>query len=764
MIRFWAVVLFCFSWLHASSQTKVISSELMDSILVIETDIGKYHISSYGHGIIEVSFSEHGKEFSEESHAVIARRIPLKFVEESKKHLKIKSGEQKIVIHKSPFKLYFELENGTAFLNQNAISNTKIDSDSIQIAFDISKDEVLYGGGARALGMNRRGNNLELYNKAHYGYEERSELMNYTLPIFLSSKKYLVHVDNPTKGVLDLAASDSAQVRFDLIAGNYRYHVITGQNWDAILYNYTFLTGRQPLPPLFTFGNFASRFGYRSANQVNDVVRRFKENKIPLDAVILDLYWFGDSIKGTMGNLDFHLDSFPEPTAFLQNLRTQNIRPILITEPFILTSSNRWGESVQADILSKDSSGNIYTYDFYFGNTGLIDVFNPKARSWFWNIYKDLKKKGVDGFWGDLGEPEVHPSEIVHFGGEKADEVHNIFGHEWAKLIYEGYKTDFPEERLFNLMRSGAAGSQRFGLIPWSGDVNRTWGGLRSQVEIALQMNMQGLAYMHSDLGGFAGDYDDNELYTRWLQYGVFQPVFRPHAQEEVPSEPVFKDKETMKLAKQAIDLRYALLPYNYSLAYRNTYFGEPLMRPLFFDFPEDSVAQTTTISYLWGKSFLITPILHKEIESQEVIIPPKSVWIDYYTNERYENISEKSAVILKETNESSIPTLVRAGSIIPEVSPITNTAQYSPDKLIWKLYLDESVTQNEFTVYFDNDKRNLSSAFVSDEYKLSYERNDNGLFVKVYKNGILHQEFYDNNVILDEDNRNITVVISNVD
>lgn len=764
MLRFWAVVLFCFNWLLASSQTKVISSELMDSILIIETDIGKYHISSYGHGVIEVSFSEHGKEFYGESHAVIARRIPLKFVEESKKHLTIKSGEQKIVIHKSPFKLYFELEDGTALLNQNAISKTKIDSDSIQITFDISMDEVLYGGGARALGMNRRGNKLELYNKAHYGYEERSELMNYTLPIFLSSKKYLVHVDNPTKGVLDLAASDSTQVRFDLIAGNYRYHVITGQNWDAILYNYTFLTGRQPLPPLFTFGNFASRFGYRSANQVNDVVRRFKENKIPLDAVILDLYWFGDSIKGTMGNLDFHLDSFPEPKEFLQNLRTQNIRPILITEPFILTSSNRWGESVQADILSKDSSGNIYTYDFYFGNTGLIDVFNPKARKWFWNIYKDLKKKGVDGVWGDLGEPEVHPSEIVHFGGKKADEVHNIFGHEWAKLIYEGYKTDFPEERLFNLMRSGAAGSQRFGLIPWSGDVNRTWGGLRSQVEIALQMNMQGLAYMHSDLGGFAGDYDDNELYTRWFQYGVFQPVFRPHAQEEVPSEPVFKDKGTMELAKQAIDLRYALLPYNYSLAYRNTYFGEPLMRPLFFDFPEDSLAQTTTTSYMWGKSFLITPILHKEIESQEVILPPKSVWIDYYTNERYENISEKSNVIFKETNESSIPTLVRAGSIIPEVSPITNTAQYSPDKLIWKLYLDESVTQNEFTVYFDNDQCNHSSTFVSNEYKLSYEQNDNGLFVKVYKNGVLHQEFYDNNVILDEENKNITVVISNVE
>ena len=148
----------------------------------------------------------------------------------------------------------------------------------------------------------------------------------------------------------------------------------------------------------------------------------------------------------------------------------------------------------------------------------------------------------------------ITPDRVVW--NTSADEVHNIYGHDWAGLIYKGYKKDFPKERPFILMRAGYSGSQRYGLIPWSGDVNRTWGGLQSQTEIALQMGLQGLGYMHSDLGGFAGANLDDELYVRWLQYGVFQPIFRPHAQEEVPSEPVFRSQKVLELSKQAIDLR----------------------------------------------------------------------------------------------------------------------------------------------------------------------------------------------------------------
>src|SRR5690606_7059537 len=225
---------------------------------------------------------------------------------------------------------------------------------------------------------------------------------------------------------------------------------------------------------------------------------------------------------------------------------------------------------------------------------------------------------GITGIWGDLGEPEEHPSHLIHATGT-ADEVHNIYGHDWAKLVQEAFHEATPHLRPFILMRAGYSGSQRYGMVPWSGDVKRTWGGLQSQPEISLQMGMQGQAYMHSDIGGFAGDDLDDELYVRWLQYGVFQPIFRPHGQEEVPSEPLFREPATKELAKKAIELRYRLLPYNYTLAFENSRNGLPLMRPLFFEEPENREIYNVANTYLWGKEFLISPVMDNSVVSKDV-------------------------------------------------------------------------------------------------------------------------------------------------
>jgi oligosaccharide 4-alpha-D-glucosyltransferase len=338
-----------------------------------------------------------------------------------------------------------------------------------------------------------------------------------------------------------------------------------------------------------------------------------------VDAIILDLYWFGKDIKGTMGNLEFDKDSFPNPKQMIKDLQSKDVETILITEPFILTTSKRWDEAVKEDVLARDSIGNPATYDFYFGNTGIVDVYSDKGNTWFKTIYKDLSNMGVTGFWGDLGEPEVHPSWVQHATGT-ADDVHNIYGHDWAKLVYEASLEANPEQRPFILMRAGYSGSQRYGLVPWSGDVNRTWGGLQSQPEIALQMGLQGLAYMHSDLGGFAGANLDDELYVRWLQYGVFQPIYRPHAQEDVPSEPVFRSEKAKNLAKYAIQMRYRMLPYNYSLMYDNSHHGKPLMRPLFFEEPDNDELYSYSSTYLWGQDILVSPVLEPGKEASRSI------------------------------------------------------------------------------------------------------------------------------------------------
>ncbi|WP_293871362.1 TIM-barrel domain-containing protein, partial [Flavobacterium sp.] len=586
---------------------------------------------------------------------------------------------------------------------------TKVNDSTETIDFNLSSDEVLYGGGARALGMNRRGNRLQLYNRAHYGYETHAELMNFCIPLVLSSNLYAVHFDNPAIGYLDLDSKKNNTLEYETISGRKTYQVIVGDNWEDLIENYTNLTGKQPLPPRWAFGNFASRFGYRSQDAVEGTIRKFEDAKIPVDAIILDLYWFGKTIIGTMGNLEWDKENFPNPDKMIADLKAKNIKTILITEPFILSTSSKWQEAVAKNILVKDKFDKPATWDFYFGNTSVVDIFKPEGKAWFWNVYKRLINQGVSGLWGDLGEPEVFPSKAITAGG-KADEVHNIYGHNWAKLIAEGYQKDFPTQRPFILMRAGYSGSQRFGMIPWSGDVSRSWGGLQSQMEIALQMGMQGLAYMHSDLGGFAGDYYDNELYLRWLQYGVFNPIFRPHAQEEVASEVARKDIITMAAAKKQVELRYQLMPYNYTLAFENNQKGTPFMRPLFF---EEPAITTIASTYFWGNDFLITPITSPRITSAGVFFPKSSNWFDFYTNEKHLGGTAETVKV----SPDYIPTFVRGGSFIPMIKTIQNTSKYSLENFDLHFYFDAIVSKSAGKLY--NDDGFTPNAFEKGQYEM---------------------------------------------
>lgn len=692
-----------------------------DHGLEITVNDGKYHIGFISEGIVQTAFVPLGMALME-SHAVQipASGIGAHFRDENEQ-LRYSFGPMEVRIGKKPFKINYYY-NGNWLTSEKSPHQTTAEKQ--QLSFSINADEALYGGGARVLGLNRRGNKLELYNRAHYGYETRSELMNYTMPLVLSSRKYAIHFDHPGAGFLDLDSAKNNEIRYETLSGALRYQVAGAQTWPELIDRYTHLTGKQPLPPRWIFGNFASRFGYHSSAETRKVIDAFEKHDIPLDAVILDLYWFGKEIKGTMGNLEVYRDSFPDFEQMIADFRRKQIRTIPITEPFILTTSSKWNEAVAADILAKKPDGTPYTYDFYFGNTGLIDVFKPEARNWFWNIYKSLAEKGAGGVWGDLGEPEVHPDDLLHANGP-ARLVHNIYGHEWAKLVFEGYQRDFPHERPFILMRSGYSGSQRYGIIPWSGDVNRTWGGFSGQAEISLGMGLQGLAYMHSDLGGFAGDNPDEELYVRWLQMGVFNPVFRPHAQQEVPPEPVFKSAPTRELAKKAIELRYALLPYIYSLAFENNQTGMPLMRPMFFE-SETATLHAETSAYLFGPNVLVSPVLESGLQQQKVIFPGGSNWFDFYTGKMYAANSQADVVL----SADRIPTFVRGNAVVPMAPNLKRASAYEPEGFELHFYPDVASPARTFTWYQDDGI--TPDAFEKGQYQI-LECNASANFIELY-------------------------------
>ena len=221
------------------------------------------------------------------------------------------------------------------------------------------------------------------------------------------------------------------------------------------------------------------------------------------------------------------------------------------------------------------------------------------------------------------------------------------------------------------------------------------------------------MAYMHSDLGGFAGDYFDNELYIRWLQYGVFQPIYRPHAQEDVASEPVYKDIVTKAKAKKQIELRYQMLPYNYTLAFENNNKGLPLMRPLFFEEPKNQKLVTTCDSYLWGNDFLVTPITKASVTSTSVYFPENNNWFDFYSDTKQEAGSTASIAV----SADNIPVFVRGGAFIPMIKTIQNTSKYSLNAFDLHYYFDEKTVTSNGKLY--NDDGTTANAFEKGEFEI---------------------------------------------
>jgi len=632
------------------------------------------------------------------------------------------------VIHKSPLRIEY-LRNEQPLIGEELgfFANETLRG----FRFALAPAEKLLGGGERIMGMDRRGQRLPLYNKAHYGYTTESNQMYFALPAVMSSNKYLLLFDNSATGNLDLGASEENVLQFEAIGGRTAYIIVAGDSYPQLLENYVDVTGKQPLPPRWALGNFASRFGYHTEREVRATVDKFAEEDFPLDAVVLDLYWFGADIQGHMGNLAWDRNAFPQPEKMMVDLKDRGINTILVTEPFILSSSERWDEAVANNALAKNLAGQPKRFDFYFGNTGLIDVFSEEAGDWFWNIYDGLLQQGVAGWWGDLGEPEVHPSDTVHAIG-MADEVHNAYGHKWAQLLYDRQAAKYPQRRPFIMMRAGFAGSQRYGMIPWTGDVARAWGGLRPQVELSLTMGLLGFGYTHSDLGGFAdGDRFDRELYIRWLQYGVFQPVYRPHAQEHIAAEPVFHDRRTRNILRDYVKLRYRLLPYNYTLAFENSRTGMPLMRPLFFENENDTDLIDYKDAYLWGNDFLVAPVTEAGAGEVEVKLPG-GVWFDYWSGEQYSGETAQVEVDLE-----TIPVLVRAGALIPTIDDISTTRNYSSEKLTLDYYAHPTAVNSSGYVYEDDGE--AADAFERGQYEkldFSASRSGDGIAFQFNRSG----------------------------
>lgn len=692
--------------INIGSSGEYLSHTISEDGLFIVTTEGELSIEPFTPSIIRLGFTPEFSNPNDTSYSVILQSQQASFtVEENDDFLLLTTEELELRIEKSPVRTLF-YKGGNLITSEEMGFYNQTDRQGVRLSLE--EDEQLSGTGSRAIPIDRNGYRLQNYGQAHYGYGNGVENLNISIPFITSSKGYGLFFDNHTAGIFDLGNTNADVLDFSSESGNMVYYFIEGNEYDDLLQSYTLLTGRQPLPPIWSLGYIQSRFGYENETHARQTVADMQAANFPLDVIILDLYWFGD--PGTMGNLAWDYSKWQNPPKMINDFKDVGVKTVLITEPYFTQNSTNYNYISQNNWFGNTTSGYTYLLDnFWAGPASLIDFTNKETLDWMWNFYEARNEEGVAGWWCDLGEPENHPEDMVHKEGT-AKEVHNLISLLWAQSLFDNYAETYPEERLFNLIRSGYAGMQRYSTFPWSGDIQKSWEGLQAQVPIMLGMSMSGVAYMGSDIGGFTGEFNA-ELFTRWIQQGTFSPVMRAHGVGTI-TEPVYLSEPYKSIVRNFIELRYKMLPYNYTLAWQNTTKGRPLALPMDYFDRGNPFLENINDQYLWGEQLLVAPIMEEGLSSRYVMFPDGN-WIDFRNNKTYvgENISYVNAPL------DELPVFVKGGSFLPLTNPLMSTEYYNTDTLLIWFYPDNNNPNTEFTVYIDDGLS--ANALESNNYEL---------------------------------------------
>jgi len=590
-------------------------------------------------------------------------------------------------------------------------------------SFHAPADEHYYGLGQNQEGiLDYRGRTIDC---KHYYDAPAGETV--CVPFLVTNKGYGIVWDNPSDTVVS-AGLHGRTAWHSNVGERVSFFVITGASLDDLYAGYRKITGVTPLPPKAAFGYIQSKARYESQKQILEVADGYRTRGYPLDVMVVDwFYWT------RMGQLDINAADFPDPTAMNQKLHDQGVHSIISVWPRFERESRYFDFLAAKNWLLKDKDGNpVDGVPERSDRAGaLLDSTNPQARQWFWEKIRDnIASQGFDWFWLDETEPDLVPDGYFYSIGS-GDRYHNLFPLVHTQGVAEGSRRDRPNKRNLILARAAYLGSQRYGSLFWSSDINPTWEALKRQIPTGLDFTASGLAYWGNDIGGWqwlpqqhtpertplldpsdarsvVGHNDDYpELITRWYEYAAFTPTLRAHGSR--------KDTEVWSYGKQAeaviakyLRLRYTLIPYIYSLGKHTYDTGAPFMRALFMDFPNDPNVANIGDEYMFGPAFLVAPVTEQGRQVRQVYLPAGSDWYNYWTNEKLaggQSITVAAPIDI-------IPLFVRAGSIIPMGIDIQNTATAQTLKEI-RVYPGATA---EFTLYDDDG--------ISNEYEKGKGRN----------------------------------------
>lgn len=599
--------------------------------------------------------------------------------------------------------LFTEKENGTQFTGFDDAGNQTF---NVQQSFVLDEDEAIYGLGQQQEGkMNQRNHTCLL----------QQENTKIAIPFINSVKGYGLFWDNYSSTTF----TDNAQgMSFTSEVGDCSdYYFMYGGSMDGTVSCMRDLTGQAPLFPLWTWGYWQSRERYTGQNELVGVVQKYRDLGVPLDGIVQDWqYWSTDNAY--WNGMNFQNPEFPQPEKMMNDIHRLNAHAIISVWPSFGPKTEPYKEFKK--------KGMLFGFETFPNpdSVRVYNVFNPEARDIYWRyMNQNLFSVGLDGWWMDATEAEqINPkkSDLDQSTGMGSfRKVRNAYPLLDTEGVYEHQRAVSQDKRVFILTRSAFAGQQRCAANSWSGDIVGDWETLRKQIPAGLNFSACGVPYWNTDMGGFwvqnggsSAFADYRELYVRWLQFGTFCPMMRSHG-TNTPRE-IWQFGQKGDWAYDAIEkfirLRYALLPYHYSLSWDVSSKSASVIRMLSMDFPQDKNVQDMGQQYMYGQSFLVAPVTKPfytsgkgeksvtdftQMQKYQVYLPNGSEWFDFWTGEKMAGGKE----IQRETPIDEMPLYVKAGSIIPIGPNVQYAGEKVWDNLELRIY---NGADAEFTLYED--------------------------------------------------------------
>ncbi|KQN34978.1 xylosidase [Pedobacter sp. Leaf41] len=675
-------------------------------------------IEYYSPSIVRVFKTPDGKPYDKKSLSVVGKAVktPVEFSQMGKNTL-IKSDSLQVEVNVETGGIYFSDRSGNKLLNDkdygtqfSPIDDAGTPSFKVRNGFLLDKDEAIYGVGQIL------DNKFNRRNSAHH---MQNENMSTYSPFFHSVKGYGVFWDNYSISEFN---DNPQELSFEGLGHCSDYYFMYGKNADGVISKVRTLTGKAPMLPLWAYGFFQSKERYNSQDESLNVLKKYRDLKVPLDVVIQDWRYWPEYNKSdsAWNSQSFDKERFPDPKKWVDQIHQLNAKLLIVTWPGFGPKTDQRKEF--------DSKKMIINFDTWPPNSGArpYDVFNPKALDIYWK-YLDkgiFSYIGNDGWWLDSTEPDhINKKESdfdlpTYLGSYRS--VKNGFSLMHNKGIATHQRERNSQKRGVILTRSGFIGQQLYGSNTWSGDVSSTWDMLEKQIPAALNYTLMGIPNWNSDIGGFfAGRWRNGggnknpefqELYVRWMQFGTFSPMMRSHG-TELPREIWnFGDRGSWCFDAQEkfIKLRYSLLPYIYSTSWDVSKNDGTFMRPMVMDFAADKKTHEMGHQYLFGRSILVAPVTKYQTKKWPVYLPEGSGWYNFWTNQYYNGGREVNT----DAPINIVPLYVKAGSIIPIGPDVQYSTEKKWDNLTVRVY---DGADGEFVLYEDeNDNYNYEKGKFS--------------------------------------------------